>query len=222
MSELPLPEHDAASIVLVGAFNPRIYHPAWFVRNDLLPPGSEESASVEIVNNDLCAFETDWFRLEVLSDRFVLRTMASPSVEALRDLVLGALRILRHTPVHKIGLNTHAHWRLPTEQSWHDFGHLLAPKDALWEPVLKRPGTFSLSVQGMRPDDRDGHIRIRVEPSSTVEHGIFLETNDEVRELSADSAAWVEDVLTSEWDASRTRAADIRRHVLSFAFGREG
>lgn len=222
MSELPLPQHDAASIVLVGAFNPRIYHPAWFVRNELLPEGSEVSANVEIVNNDLCAFENDWFRLEVLSDRFVLRTLASPSVEALRDLVLGALRILRHTPVQKIGLNTHAHWRLPTEQRWHDFGHMLAPKEALWDSVLKRPGTLSLSIQGMRPDDRHGHVRVRVEPSNTVEHGIFLETNDEFSEVTADSAEWVEDVLTREWDASRTRAEVIREHVLSFAFRREG
>ncbi len=217
MTELPLPEQDSASIVLVGAFNPRIYHPAWFSRHELLPVGSESTANVEIVNNDLCAFETDWFRLEVLSDRFILRSLAAPSVEALRDLVLGTMRILRHTPIHKVGLNTHAHWRMPNEQSWHDFGHMLAPKEQLWTPVLQMPGTLSLAVQAVRPDSHEGHIRVRVEPSTSVVHGIFLETNDEYRSASADSAVWVEEVLTKEWDQSRARAEAIRRHVLGFA-----
>lgn len=221
MPELPLPDLDGTSLVLVGAFNPRIFQPAWFVRNELLPEGVESTANVEIINNDLCAFETDWFRLEVLSDRLVLRSLATPAMESLRDLLFGTFRVLRHTPVHRVGLNTHAHYRLPSEETWHQFGHRLAPKEELWSPVLNSPGTLTLVIQGTRPDDYDGHVRVKVEPSAQVTYGIFIETNDEYRRLDADSATWVEDVLTKQWDASRSRAEQIRSHIVASAFSGE-
>ena len=221
MPELPLPEHDATSIVLIGAFNPRIFHPAWFVRNHLLPVGDEVASNIEIVNNDVCAFETDWFRLEVLGDRFILRSMATPAVEALRDLVLGTFRVLRHTPIQRIGLNTHAHFALPEESGWHRFGHMLAPKPDLWEPILKNPGTLSLTIEGQRPDDYAGHVRAKVEPSARIEWGIFFESNDEYQKLEADSADWLEDVLLTRWDSSRSHAMEMRQHVLGHAYDLE-
>lgn len=217
MPETLLPELDGTSLVLVGAFNPRIFHPSWFVRNNLLPEGVEATANVEIINNDLCAFEADWFRLEVLSDRLVLRSTATPAIESLRDLMFGTFRILRHTPVQRIGLNTHAHFRLPTEERWHEFGHVLAPKGDLWEPVLGKPGTLSVTLQGTRPDEYDGHVRVKVEPSAQVPFGIFIETNDEFRLDNSDSATWIEDVLTNHWDPSRVRADQIRTHVVNRA-----
>jgi hypothetical protein len=219
MPEMPLPQDDKTSLVLIGAFNPRIFHPAWFARNGLLPPDTESTANIEIVNNDISAFESDWFRIEVLSNRFALRSMATPAVEALRDLLLGTFVILHHTPVEKIGLNTHAHYALPTERTWHEFGHRLAPKTELWDPILQEPGTLSVTIQGVRPDGHEGHMNVKVEPSAHVEYGIYLETNDEYRQPQADSANWLADILSTQWDASRQRAADIRTHVLNCAYG---
>ncbi len=143
-------------------------------------------------------------------------------MESLRDLLFGTFRILRHTPVQKIGLNTHAHYRLPTEDAWHDFGHLLAPKDDLWAPILDKPGTLALTIQGERSDEYDGHIRVKVEPSMQVTYGIFIETNDEYRRMDADSAGWIEDVLTKHWESSRLQAERIRSHIVQTAFSLGG
>jgi hypothetical protein len=219
MTEAHLPEVAGASFVLVGSFNPRIFHPGWFVRNALLPEGTETTANVEIVNNDFCAFETDWFRLEVLSERLTLRSLAVPAIETLRDLMLGSLRILRHTPVRKLGLNTHSHYRLPDEAAWHAFGHRLAPKERLWAPILDNPGTLVLLVEGSRPDSYEGHVRVKVEPSPRVQYGIFIDTNDEYRRAESDSAEWVEKVLVEEWEASRERAQAICAHLVQQAVG---
>jgi hypothetical protein len=219
MPELPLPELDGTSLVLVGAFNPRIFHPAWFVRNGLLPEGTESSANVEIVNNDVCAFETDSFRLEVLSDRLMLQSMSAPAAESLRDLLVGTFRILRHTPVKLVGLNTHGHYMLRSEEAWHEFGHLLAPKEPLWSPILERPGTISVVMQGVRTDGFDGAIRVKVEPSTRVANGIFIDTNDEFRQLESDSADWIDDVLNKQWEASRARVDEIRANILLHAYG---
>lgn len=217
MTELPLPEHDVTSIVLVGAFNPRIFHPSWFVRHSLLPAEIEAEGNVELVNNDFCAFETDWFRLEVLSDRFVLQSRAAPVAEALRDLVLGTFDILSHTPISKVGFNTHAHLPLPNEEAWHRLGHRLAPKAEFWSPILREPGTLTLTIQGERPDHYDGHVRVKTEPSLRVTNGLFLETNDEYQMLAAGSTKWVAELLRVEWEPSRKRVVDIRKHIFTLA-----
>lgn len=217
MAAHQLPELEGTSLVLIGSFNPRIFHPAWFAKNKLIADGSGASANVEIVNNEICVFETDWFRLEVISDKLALSSQTAPAVGSLRDLLLGTLRILRHTPVQRVGLNTHTHYRLQSERGWPEFGHKLAPKPVLWDPILKSPGTLSLVIQGERPDEYDGHIRVKVEPSSLVENGIFIETNDEFRMLSSDSAEWVERVLSDQWEMSRRRAQDAQSHLLQYA-----
>ncbi len=202
MPDLPLPELEGTSLVLIGSFNPRIFQPSWFVRNGLLPESAEE-ANVEIITNEVCAFDADWFRLDVLSDRLSVASTATPSPESLRDLLLGALTILRHTPVARLGLNTHSHHRLSSADAWHAFGHMIAPKTLLWDPILHEPGTRSLVIEGRRPDDNIGAVRVKVEPSQQFENSIFLETNDEYISAEAVSAEWAIHILNTEWENSR-------------------
>lgn len=218
MPELPSAEHDGTSIVLVGSFNPRIFQPAWFAAQKLLPTMEGADANVQVIGNDVCIFETDWFRLEVLSERWSLQSQATPAMEAIRDLALGTFTILRHTPITKMGLNTLGHFPLPTEQ-YIRFGHVLAPKEELWDPILKSPATLTLTIQGERPDDYRGHIRVKVEPSSRVEYGVFIDTNEEfwTPDATPTSTNWAIDILRNEWENYRRRASNIRDHLLTKA-----
>ena len=220
MSLEPLAEHDHTSIVLVGSFNPRIFHPAWFVRHGLLAPEAEADSKIEVISNDLCVMQAGWFRIEVFSERFTMHSVATPVTEALRDLVQATFAILRHTPITRIGLNRAAHFNLGSEGAWHNFGHRLAPKKTLWEPVLKQPGTLSLTIMSERPDDYDGHINVKVEPSARVRYGLFVEVNEEYRPVStsdANDAVWISDVLVKQWDDTQRRAAQVFKHVVSQA-----
>jgi hypothetical protein len=217
VADQSLVEYDSVSIVLLGAFNPRIFQPAWFVREGLLSAEAESGSQIELINNDYCAFQTDWCRIEVLPDRFMAITRAAPIQDALRDLVLGAFTTLRHTPVAKIGMNSHGHFELRDDKSWHQFGHVVAPKGELWDPILRNPGTLTVEVQAERTDGRDGHLRVKVQPSTVVPHGIFIETNSEVRSEDTESAGWLTDVLTQGWSANREEVSAIRDHLLAFA-----
>lgn len=217
MSDHLLPEQDTAVIVLVGWFNPRIFQPAWFVSHGLLPPDEGSSANVQIINNDLCIFETEWCRVEVVGNRASFRSQATPVVEALRDLAVGAFGILHHAPVTKIGLNSGAHFALEDEQAWHRFGHLAAPKERLWGPIIPEPGTLSLTIQGRRPDDHDGHIQVKLRPSGRVANGIFIETNEEFRSLDATSSGWAVKIMQEEWESYRGRVKQVRDHLLGIA-----
>ena len=219
MSEPHLASDDRTSIVLVGSFNPRIFQPSWFVRQQLLPPLDEEEAQVELINNDLCAFQTSIFRIEALSERFAAHSIAAPVPDLLRDLVQGTFEILKHNPVVKIGINTSGHFQLDSFDQYNSFGHHLAPKTSLWKPILNEPKTLSLLVQGRRADESTypGFLNVKVEPSTRIANGILVETNDEFQNENATDASWVSKVLVDEWSDSLNRVAAIREHLLEQA-----
>ena len=102
------PEIQGMSIVLVGSFNPKIFHPAWFAAQKLIREKEAEEANIEVVTPAVAKFSLDWMRLQVIQEQFVVETTQEPYYEILRDLVVGAFSFLNHTPVTMLGINTTA------------------------------------------------------------------------------------------------------------------
>ena len=214
----PLPEIDGLSIVLLGAFNPRLFTPSWFARHGLLPESVEAKADVPLINNDYSSFSTDWCSVEVLPDRFHISSTTAPAPEQLRDLVVGTFDVLHHVPIHRVGLNSVAHYMMPSQDVWNSFGHRLAPKETFWDPVLDEAGTLNVTVLGQRKDQHEGATRVTVEPSSQVAPGIFISTNDDFGQKDPpDTARWAVELISTEWEPSRARTARIREHLISRA-----
>lgn len=173
------PNIEGMSVVLVGDFNPKIFQPVWFAAQEppLIPKLEAEAATIEIIHADVAIFNVEWFRLQVTRDRFHISTPQESRYEFLRDLVLGTFQLLQHTPVSAMGINKDAHWRVESEEVWHEFGHRFAPKD-IWDGVLEKPGLMSLTVQGVRTDGREGSVNVKVEPSRQIHPGILFNVND--------------------------------------------
>lgn len=45
-----IPEIDGSSIVVLGSFNPAIFHPLWFKINQLIRPEEADSAKLEVTH----------------------------------------------------------------------------------------------------------------------------------------------------------------------------
>ncbi|MFF6912998.1 hypothetical protein [Streptomyces sp. NPDC012466] len=219
MRESRSPEHDSVSIVFIGAFNPRIFQPAWFVSQGLIPADESSEANVQIINNDFCAFETDWVRIEVVDTRWMISSKELPVFEPMRDLALGTFSALSSTPITKIGLNAHAHYTSPSREALDSFGHQVAPKEQLWNPILEDPRTVTVRVQGDRPDKYEGSVRVKVEPSSIIPDGLFVDVNDEFLNHDSTTPSWAIDVLNEEWESHRERVSRCRRHIVSSLWG---
>ena len=121
----------------------------------MLDEDEARAAEVGIVHSDVASFRVGAIGIDVTRDRFQGETTDATSYEALRDLVVRVFRRLPHTPVAALGINRNAHYQMPSRKKWNDLGHLLVPK-APWEPVLTRPGTRSVTVEGRRPDSHQG------------------------------------------------------------------
>ncbi len=208
---------QGATIVLRGPFSPAIFHPMWFAAHDLIRSQEAEAAKVQIIHPDAAAFTAEWLQLNVTQDSFQAGTSQEAYYEALRDLVIGVLNLLSHTPLRVMGLNHDFHFGLPSEDTWHSVGHRLAPKRD-WEDVLQQPGMLSLTMEGKRPDHLEGYIRVKVEPSARAEYGVYVEVNDHYQLKSDDARAETRDavqILAEQWAASIQRSKSIAEKIVS-------
>ncbi len=153
------------SIVALGGFNPAILHPVWFSVNNLIPEEEAEKANIEIVNREIAVFQTDWFGLQVLGDRFVVDTRDLAKHMPLRDLAIGTFQLLEHTPIHSFGLNAQYHWRFETEKEMDQLRkHYLTGKS--WDNLLDDANLGSLSVTGKRNECNADCINIKIDESN--------------------------------------------------------
>ena len=180
-------EKQSVSVVLRGNFNPAIFQPSWFALQNLIRLSEAEAARVEIIHPDATVFTAEWLVVNVTGDRFHASTTQEAYYETLRDLVMGVFDLLRHTPLRVMGLNRDFHYRTSSKEAWHSLGHRLAPIGD-WESVLRKLGMLNVTMQGERPDNLDGYIQVKVEPSKLVEHGVYVAVNDHYNLRAGDPA----------------------------------
>lgn len=208
------PLFQSANIVVLGKFNPSIFHPAWFATQNLIRTKEAEAADVQIVHPEASIFQIDWCEVHVVRERFQVGTLQEPYFEPLRDLTTGVFSLLSHTPVQALGINKQYRFRFASEKIWHAVGDRLAPKD-VWQDVLDSPGTRHLTIEGRRPDQKAGHIHVLVEPYPNL--GINIQVNDhyELSDSPHDSSG-IESLITilsENWDESMKRSDKIAKQI---------
>lgn len=213
---MPEPEIMGASVVLLGSFNPAIFHPQWFASQNLLPKGEAESATIKVVVPAVCEFETERFQIQVVQERFMAISKPGANSEPLRDLLVGTFFILEHTPVTAMGLNHHLHFQMKTEADWHRIGDRLAPKDG-WNGVLHgRPGMLSLTIT---TEAADSHPKttVRVEPSVKLKSGVYFDINEHYPFEKDDKLRKIMAVLQERWKEADLHAKNIANHIIEWA-----
>jgi hypothetical protein len=218
----PRPELSGLDIVIIGSFNPAIFHPAWFAKNSLIMSSESETARVTISNADVTDFSLDWLNCRVFQERFQLSTNQEPYFDVLKDLALSTFILLPHTPIIQLGINFQYHYPLKSEEAWHKVGNSLAPK-SFWSKHLRQPGMKIVTIQGERQDDEKGFMFVRVEPSVRVTFGIYMMFTDHY-ELNPENeigngAIALNRILTKNWESSQQKAREIAEDIVTIGDG---
>ncbi len=207
---------EFTAVSLLGSFNPRIFQPLWFAQNGLLPVEEAEQAEVDMIDRDFCRLHVGWAELVVVQERLQLRTTPETVADAqVRDLLVGVLKLLPHTPIERGSIHHRSDIAIATEEEWHAVGDALAPKE-LWDGILEQPGMFDFAMLGKRPDDLVGTVKVRIQPSQSVKPGVFINVNDEflISEAGGDVVEAAE-VIETLWPAAERRASEIREQLLA-------
>jgi hypothetical protein len=210
-------QSQAVAITVIGSFNPHVVQPLWLSKHGLVAEAEALESEPQLISRDLAHIGLPWATLTVVADRLQVETSNDIVVPAqIRDLVVGILSLLPHTPVSVVSVQHRAHVRLASEAQWHAAGDLLAPKE-IWQDVLDKPGMFDIAVQGVRPDERAGAIKVRVRPSPLVHPGIFVNINEEFLVTDDDNlelGGHAASLLTDTWPEIEARVESIRSLLL--------
>ena len=224
------PEIGGADVIVLGAFNPALFTPAWFVLHGLLPERAADGAEVELIHPQVTKFTFDWLHLQVRAEYFSAETSQAPHVRV-RDLVVRVFRErLPHPPLKGFGINRYVHFpvRSPAERDriirtlapvepWGRWGLALGPDG-------DHGGMTSLTMSQLDPPGRTAGDRINVtmEPSTRIEDprlGVYVCVNDHysIDETDPTTSARSIGILEENFDASLKRSDDIIDHVMSLA-----
>lgn len=199
-----VPEQRVFAVVILGSFNPAIFHPFWYVQNGLFPE-EEVSDAVDVITSDqVSTFRFKDVHFQIERHRFGLTTKDASKAAYVRDLAMGSFSLLEHTPLTALGLNLDLVFNLPTTEAWHDIGHRLAPKEP-WKGIMDSPGMRAVVMEGTRRDCLADKISVRVQPIGGAEDSVLIAINQhydietEQRRAISDRIAEVTRILSDDW-----------------------
>jgi len=221
---------EEASIVLVGNFNPKIFHPEWFIRKEIIEDW--DYSNDKIINlPDLTQLELPSSRkITVLLNQFTLRSSLASDHLALKDMVTSTFSILGETPTAQMGMNYTSVIKLSNKSNWMKFSRDLAPHK-YWEQAVNyfdqieqekqdQLGLWDMTMNLPRPDDIPGHIRAKITVTSASDHSLTFSINNHI-EIDESAANTMVRILDEEWekslDLSKTLISNIMKSQLTDA-----
>ena len=228
--QTPSTARETLSIVFLGSFNPRIFHPSWFVLEGLvlneqvLGGISESNKDGPLVTPDLsrCEINQD-VMVECLTDRLSINATTMLGEETARTLSSAMLSKLPHTPITAVGINHTQIIEARSEDEWHRIGDLLVPKDGVWNQVMKnRPGMAIVRVEEYRPGPPTVRVWATIEPvrEKTPPYRISIHTNwhTDIPQNPSDglkSAEIAADFLTSQWEVALSFGRNLAKTLFT-------
>lgn len=217
------PTQNKASIVLVGSFNPAIFHPSWLALNSLISKEQAQQAELRIAHPDLSQFVAGYMTFEIRKDRFLVMC-DSHIQDIIKDLVLGAFRdLLPHTPVWHLGINRSITFSCGTEERRNKFGEMLAPRDPWGDwgieigksqgPKEVHGGMIRLIMrQQPRSDGIEGHLQADVRPDQNNDSDVVVDVNNHIiagKPDEVEGCIFATELLEDRWDAAMSDAERV-------------
>lgn len=169
-----------------------------------------EEQEIDIISREVTAFRAGWLNLQVTTDGLQIMTFDAEEFYRLRDLAIGILNTLRHTPISVMGINREVHLSVSDKEQWHAVGDALVPKD-IWKKEMTVPGMRNVTVWDARPDEHSGHVQVQVEPSARIPQAIYIACNDHYN-LAPASRTPSRDVA---WDLSEEILSSSKKIPIS-------
>lgn len=193
------------SVVIGGAFDPMLFQPGFLSSEGLLSEGDLEQLAYQVMAPEITVMRLPWMQVIVEPNKLVASTTPeSPLWEPVWDFIFAFFDATPSKMVSAVGLNYDTHFAVGSEETWHQIGHQLVPKEQLWDKILAKPGTASVTIRGVRDDELMGHLNVKVEPSLRVHPGVYVNFNDHM-EFGASGGERVLDIVGQKLVASRAR-----------------
>lgn len=216
---------DKASIVLVGSFNPRIFHPEWLVNRRIVDSWDYEDERIICLPDFAQINLPDNRVLSVYVNRFILQSTCASSNLALADLATNLFVKLAETPLNKLGMNYDATIRLRDQESWKNLAKDFAPEEE-WKKACSyleseltnkqenEMGLWSMAMNFPRPDDLKGFLRSKIEVENSNDRTITFGVNNHVEFDQVETLEAMR-ILSENWKDSLQIAKSLIENMMN-------
>lgn len=215
---------EEANIVLIGNFNPKIFHPEWFIRKNIVEEW--DYSGDDLANlGDLTKFTLPGdISIEVLLNRFTIRSPLASNHLLLKDILIGTFNSLPECPITQMGMNYITTVNIPNTKQWAGFGKNFAPMEP-WEDSLeyikdipkeklKDKGLWEIVMHFPRIDKYHGHIRPKINAVDGVKQVLQFGINDHI-DLDPQTAENLIEIINGNWEESLSRSKNIIESILN-------
>jgi hypothetical protein len=159
------------TIVLVGSFNPIIFHPQWFINKGLVARDELTDDKDFVIDQSKAHFIIGkWLDVLVTRDRCQLSTIEQDKIIVVRDIVKRICSILPESPIIGLGINISTKYTLIDDKSYLEFGKKLSNL-ALWQATFENPRLHSISIQDTGSKDYKGTNRtVFIKPADSEQN----------------------------------------------------
>ena len=192
-------EIDESAIVILGIFNPAIFHPFWFNAKGLIKSEEAETSKIEITHPTITIFSMEWCKVQVEPNRFIIQAASPLHFEQIEDLTLGTFSLMDSTPTNALGINRMMHFKLESRETIDAFGDMIAPKE-VWKEFMHDPGVSTLVM--VDPKEKAKRItQITVQRSNRLEFGVYIAINNHF-DIEDKTARTLINILKESWEDS--------------------
>ncbi|MFM8476276.1 MAG: hypothetical protein ACKOEO_10825 [Planctomycetaceae bacterium] len=220
-------EQSAFSVVILGDFNPAIFHPLWFAQQGLIASEEVEAVSDLETNENVSRFLLNDVHFQVERHRFGLTTKNPARAIFLRDLAVGAFTVLEYTPLNAVGLNKDMVFSMGGLGSWHGVGDCFAPKQP-WQGILESPGMLNVTMGGKRAECSADSVIVSIRPFMGIDNGVLVAVNQQYNLKTTDTISTAQrnsralQILSEDWTPFLAFAEDSAVTLLANTTAREG
>lgn len=168
------------SVVLLGGFNPLIFHPFWLLQKKLISEADVTEKEI-FVNDQISNYKVgDWMQMTVTKNRLEFKIWKPERIVVMRDLIFGTLNALPETPIIAIGINRGCVYSLGNDKSYYEFGAKLAPLH-IWEPSFSKPRLRNIAIEEIdfdeKKDKKGKRHLIQIKPVEAVGVPFCIDVN---------------------------------------------
>jgi hypothetical protein len=201
------------SLVIIGSFDPRIFHTDWLVNKKLIRESEGDLDNLKVLHPDLTIIETQEFKLEVRPSRFEIQTLKESFREPMKDLCVSIFRLLSESPIDAFGVNYSRHFKFTVEKDYINFGYHLAPIKTLFD-FIDDPRLLDISITDRKQDKIKGipTKNIKIFPSDLIPSlGVGINVNTHFDETL--NGLSFSELLSNRWESIAENSEYIMAEV---------
>jgi len=147
------------SVVLLGSFNPLIFHPLWLLKKGLIPESDVVDKKI-VINSQVSQYPIgDWMQMTVTPDRCEFKIQKPERIVVMKDLIIGTLNALPEIPIIAMGINRGNIINLGDSDSFYKFGSKLAFL-SIWKDCLQAPRLRDIIIENIE-NTAEGEEKVR-------------------------------------------------------------